>query len=601
MRNYFLRIFSLGLLLPVYLSSPAQNKMVVFQSDFGLKDGAVSAMKGVAMGVSSDLRLFDLTHDIPAYNIWEAAYRLQQTAAYWPAGTVFVSVVDPGVGTERRSVVMKTNTGQYIVTPDNGTLTLVAESMGIAELREIDEKINRRKGSEDSYTFHGRDVYAYTGARLAAGVISYEQVGPVLPKKIVTIPYQQAVLELQDAKEIKKIKGSIPILDIQYGNVWTNIPGDLFRKLNIAEGQRLHVVILHKGARVYEGNMPYVTTFGAVAIGKPLAYLNSLLQLSFALNQDDFAKTFSVGSGNDWAVEVMKSIEATKSADPLARAGEPGFDLDSIIAGPPDPKLISQQFSFTEGASVDRKGNVFFTDQPNNKIWEYSTDGKLSVFLDSAGRSNGMYFDAKGNLVTAADERDELWSISPKKKISILVKGFKGHRLNGPNDLWIDGRGGIYFTDPYYQRPYWDRTHPDIEGEKVYYLPPGSQEPVVAADSLLQPNGIVGTPDGRYLYVSDIKDHKTYKYRIDADATLSDRQLFCMQGSDGMTLDERGDLYLTGDGVMVYDPSGKKIAHIPVPAKWTANLCFGGKDKKELFITASEGFYMLPMRVRGVE
>src|SRR5882672_6937087 len=161
----------------------AQRKILVFQSDFGLKDGAVSAMKGVAMDVSSDLKLFDLTHEIPAYNIWEAAYRLQQTVAYWPAGTVFVSVVDPGVGTERKSVVLKTKTGQFIVTPDNGTLTLIAASLGIQEIRQIDEALNRRKDSQKSYTFHGRDVYAYTGARLAAGVIGMEQVGPLLERQ----------------------------------------------------------------------------------------------------------------------------------------------------------------------------------------------------------------------------------------------------------------------------------------------------------------------------------------------------------------------------------------------------------------------------------
>ncbi|HEX3081280.1 MAG TPA: SAM-dependent chlorinase/fluorinase, partial [Puia sp.] len=170
-----------------------QNKIVVFQSDFGLKDGAVSAMKGVAMGVSTDLKLFDLTHEIPAYNIWEAAYRLEQTVPYWPAGTVFVSVVDPGVGTTRKSVVLKTKTGQYIVTPDNGTLTLIASSQGIAEVRQIDEILNRRKNSQESYTFHGRDVYAYTAARLASGVITFEQVGMKLPNEVIRIPFQQAM------------------------------------------------------------------------------------------------------------------------------------------------------------------------------------------------------------------------------------------------------------------------------------------------------------------------------------------------------------------------------------------------------------------------
>ena len=281
-------------------ASPAQNKIVVFQSDFGLKDGAVSAMKGVAMGVSPELKLFDLTHEIPAYNIWEAAYRLQQTVPYWPAGTVFVSVVDPGVGTERKSVVLKTRTGQYVVTPDNGTLTLIAETLGIGEVRQIDEAVNRRKDSQKSYTFHGRDVYAFTGARLAAGVISFEQVGPLLPNQVVSIPYQKAIIEG------KKIKGTIAILDVQYGNIWTNISGDLFQQLHPAFGDLLHVVLYHNGTRVYEGDMPYSATFGAVPVGKPLAYLNSLLQLSFALNQDSFAAVYKVGSGNDWSAEVSK-------------------------------------------------------------------------------------------------------------------------------------------------------------------------------------------------------------------------------------------------------------------------------------------------------
>src|SRR5476649_1214595 len=199
--------FIVVLLLSAQLTI-AQNKIVVFQSDFGLKDGAVSAMKGVAMGVSPDLKLYDLTHEIPAYNIWEAAYRLEQTVRYWPAGTVFVSVVDPGVGTTRKSVVLKTKSRHYIVTADNGTLTLIAESLGIAEVREIDEAVNRRKDSQKSYTFHGRDVYAFTGARLAAGVITFEQVGPVLPNHVVSLPYQKAVLKG------KTLKGNIAILDV---------------------------------------------------------------------------------------------------------------------------------------------------------------------------------------------------------------------------------------------------------------------------------------------------------------------------------------------------------------------------------------------------
>lgn len=231
------------------LVAPAatQQKIVVFQSDFGTKDGAVAAMKGVALQVSADLKLYDLTHEIPVYDIWEAAYRLVQTVAYWPEGTVFVSVVDPGVGTSRRSVVLKTKTGHYIVTPDNGTLTLVAESLGIAALREIDETINRRKDSRESYTFHGRDVYAYTAARLAAGVISFEQVGKALPDSVTAIPYQKATLSGTT------IKGNIPVLDIQYGNIWTNIPGDLVNQLHIQYGDTLHVTIYHQGKKVYQG------------------------------------------------------------------------------------------------------------------------------------------------------------------------------------------------------------------------------------------------------------------------------------------------------------------------------------------------------------
>jgi S-adenosylmethionine hydrolase len=279
--------------------SIAQNKMVVYQTDFGLKDGAVSEMKGVAMEVSPDLKLFDLTHEIPAYNIWEAAYRLEQTVRYWPAGTVFVSVVDPGVGTDRKSVVLKTKSGHFIVSPDNGTLTLVAQSLGIDQVRQIDEKINRRKDSQKSYTFHGRDVYSYTAARLASGVITFEQVGPLLPvQQVVSINYQKAQFSG------KTIKGNIPALDVQYGNVWTNIPDTLFNQLKPQFGDVVQVTILYKNKSVYQGSMPYSQTFGGVAEGKPLAYINSLLQLSFALNQGDFAKQYSISSGSDWSVEV---------------------------------------------------------------------------------------------------------------------------------------------------------------------------------------------------------------------------------------------------------------------------------------------------------
>lgn len=288
------------LLLCTSLDCISQNNIVVFQSDFGLKDGAVSAMKGVALTVAPSLKLHDLTHEIPTYNIWEAAYRLEQTINYWPAGTVFVSVVDPGVGTARRSVVARTKMGHFIVTPDNGTLTLIAASAGIDSLREIDEEKNRRQHSGKSYTFHGRDVYAYTAARLASGIITYEQVGKMLTPEVVRLPFQKASLHS------KTLTGTIPILDIQFGNVWTNIPSELVHQLDIKPGDTLKVSILKNKKTVYSGTMPFGNTFGNVAEGKPLAYLNSLMQLSFALNKRSFAEKYRIASGNEWSVRINK-------------------------------------------------------------------------------------------------------------------------------------------------------------------------------------------------------------------------------------------------------------------------------------------------------
>lgn len=292
---------ALALALFLVSSLATANEALVIQTDFGLKDGAVSAMKGVAFGVDRTLPLYDLTHEIPAYNIWEASYRLYQTLQYWPKGTVFVSVVDPGVGTDRKSVVLKTKSGHYIVSPDNGTLTLVAEHFGIDTVRQIDEKTNRLKGSEKSYTFHGRDVYAYTGARLASGAISYEQVGPKLPAEVVKIPYQPAVAE-QDGT----LKGTIPILDVQYGNVWTNIDDSLLTKAGINKGDNACIKISEGEALKYEGQAPYVSSFGDVPEGQPLVYLNSLLQVSVALNMDSFAAKHQVQSGANWHISLKK-------------------------------------------------------------------------------------------------------------------------------------------------------------------------------------------------------------------------------------------------------------------------------------------------------
>jgi len=287
------------LLLSFSLLAEAKSPLV-FQTDFGLKDGAVSAMQGVALGVDPDIRVFNLTHEIPAYNIWEASYRLMQTVPYWPTSTVFVSVVDPGVGTDRKSIVLKTMSGHYFVTPDNGTLTLIAEKMGIAEVRQIDENTNRLPGSNESYTFFGRDVYAYTGARLAAGFISFEQVGPLMSTDIISISYQKAIVKSNSAI------GTIPILDIQYGNVWTNINKSMLDTLLLHPGDVLQVEIFNQGKSVYKGKMPFVNTFGDVPDGKPLAYYNSLMDISFALNMDNFSNVHKVFSGPEWTVKVEK-------------------------------------------------------------------------------------------------------------------------------------------------------------------------------------------------------------------------------------------------------------------------------------------------------
>lgn len=287
-------------LCAVTFNSFSQNNVLVFQSDFGLKDGAVSAMKGVAMGVSTDLKTFDLTHEIPAYNIWEAAYRLSQTAQYYPTGTVFVSVCDPGVGTARHSVVLLTKSGHYFVTPDNGTLTLIAEQLGIQEIREIDEVKNRRQDSNESYTFHGRDVYAYTGARLASKTITFDQVGPKLPNEVVKIEYQKPVFE----KGI--IKGGIPILDIQYGNVWTNIDKKTFANLDLKAGDFVRIQIFDGTKKKYDDKLKLVHTFGEVKIGTDVCYFNSLLNFSLAVNQGSFSEKYKIYSGANWNITISK-------------------------------------------------------------------------------------------------------------------------------------------------------------------------------------------------------------------------------------------------------------------------------------------------------
>ena len=272
---------------------------IVYQTDFGLVDGAVSAMYGVAYSVNSELKIHDLTHDITPYNIWEASYRLIQTINYWPEDTVFVSVVDPGVGSDRKSVVVKTNSGRYIVTPDNGTLTHVIRLEGIAEAREIDENVNRLPRSGESYTFHGRDVYAYTGARLAAGVIDFEGVGPVLDvNDLVSLPIVEPVIDGN------AVCGTIDVLDVRFGSLWTNIPRTLFFETGIRYGDRVSITIENDTRTVYRNIILFARSFADVYVGEALSYVNSLDCVAVAINQGSFARAYNIGTGNSWRIRI---------------------------------------------------------------------------------------------------------------------------------------------------------------------------------------------------------------------------------------------------------------------------------------------------------
>ena len=274
----------------------------------------------------------------------------------------------------------------------------------------------------------------------------------------------------------------------------------------------------------------------------------------------------------------------------------------SIIATGAEVEKLADSFSFTEGPIADKKGNVYFTDQPNDLVYIWSVDGKLSRF-GSFGRANGMYFDRDGRLLTCSDMHNELWSVGMDGSHTVLVSENDGKKLNGPNDVWVNPKNGdIYFTDPLYKRSYWTRDPAmQQEGQYVYCLKPDRKTLVKVDTDLVQPNGIIGTPDGKRLYVADIGDRKTYVYDIRPDGSLANRKLFCSMGSDGMTIDNQGNIYLTGRGVTVFNPQGEQIEHIPIEAGWTANVCFGGKDMKTLFITASQYLYSLRMNVKGVK
>ena len=293
------------------------------------------------------------------------------------------------------------------------------------------------------------------------------------------------------------------------------------------------------------------------------------------------------------------ALAAAMSALVLSVCGQSSNSLSGVIAPGAKLEKLSGEFQFAEGATCDAQGNVFFTDQPNNRIMEWSVDGKLTVFLQPAGRANGMYFSHNGQLLACADEKTELWSIAADGTHTVLAKEFNGKPLNGPNDVWERPDGGLYLTDPFYKRDWWDYSQRPQDGEHVYFLSADRKTFKRVTTDLVQPNGITGTPDGKTLFVADIRANKTYGYDIQADGSLAGKRLVCEKGSDGMTIDTGGNLYLTGRGVFVFDKKGNQIEHIAVPEPWVGNLCFGGKDKQTLFLTATKGFYSIRLNTKG--
>ena len=272
------------------------------------------------------------------------------------------------------------------------------------------------------------------------------------------------------------------------------------------------------------------------------------------------------------------------AADEAGDLVAPGATVEQLAGG----------FVFTEGPAADKEGNVYFSDIPNARIHKWSLDGELSTFREDSGGANGLMFDTQGNLLACEGVARRVTSISPDGEVTVLAESYNGRKLNSPNDLWIDPKGGVYFSDPRYGNV----EGLEQDGFHVYYITPDRARVVRVIEDLVKPNGVIGTSDGRQLYVADAGDGKTYVYRIEEDGRLSDRKLAADEGSDGMTLDERGNLYLTRGEVLVYNNEGKRIATIDVPDP-PSNVTFGGKDAKTLFITARMRFYAVEMKVRG--
>ncbi|HEY5041986.1 MAG TPA: SMP-30/gluconolactonase/LRE family protein [Verrucomicrobiae bacterium] len=295
----------------------------------------------------------------------------------------------------------------------------------------------------------------------------------------------------------------------------------------------------------------------------------------------------------------MKTIFSAIFLSAFYFALAPAVRADGVVAPGAKLEKLSGDFAFTEGPTCDKNGNLFFVDQNNDRIMEWSADGKLSTFMQPSGYANGMMFDAQGNLIACADEHNQLWSIAPDKTVTVLVTNYQGKYLNGPNDVWIAPNGAFYITDPLFPRAWWHTPVTRVSSEEVYYLSPDRKQLTRLTDDLRKPNGITGTPDGKNLFVADMGANQTWHYDIQPDGSLTNKTLFCKSGSDGMTIDTEGNLYLTGRGVTVFDKTGKQIDHIDVPESWTANVCFSGPDRRTLFITASKSLYSIQLRVGG--
>lgn len=320
------------------------------------------------------------------------------------------------------------------------------------------------------------------------------------------------------------------------------------------------------------------------------------MRFSIRPNSDGPTERRSRGTGAGWtrgATAIIWGFILLAGQAPLRAE-------DSVVAPGAVLQKLAGDFEFTEGPTCDAEGNVFFTDQPNDRIMRWSAEGGLSTFLQPSGRANGMYFDYKGNLIACADEKNALWSIAPDRQVTVMLSEYQGKSLNGPNDVWVRADGALYFTDPFYRRRWWKHDKMPQDGQHVYLLSSDRRELVRVTDDLQQPNGIIGTPDGKTLYVSDIGAGKTYRYDIEPDGRLGGKTLVAEYGSDGMTLDEEGHLYLTGEGVRVLDRDGRQIEHIEVPGEaWTANVSFCGRNRRTLFITAGKGLYGIKLRVSG--